>query len=71
MKNIKEILQLMPGRGRRLKNNEKYEMLINPGKSAAEEWLLYNDREPPKELKKKWCLLNFKFMTENNLKLNN
>lgn len=70
MKSIKEILQLMPGRGRTLKNNETYEILINPGKSAAEEWLLYNDGEPPKELKKKWCHLNLKFITENNIKLN-
>lgn len=65
MKSIREIIKMMPGRGRRLKYGETYEMSINPGKAAAEEWLFYNSGEPPKELKKKWCLLNLNFISKN------
>ena len=56
------MIKLMPGRGRTLKKNESYEVPINPGKLAAEEWLLYNYGEPPNELKKKWGILNAQFI---------
>ena len=62
MKDIREIIKLMPGRGRSLKKNESHETPINPGKLAAEEWLYYNTGEPSKELKKKWGILNFQFI---------
>ena len=45
-----------------LEKNESYELPINPGKLAAEEWLLYNYGEPPKELKQKWGILNLQFI---------
>lgn len=61
MEKMIEYIHKMPGRGRTLKKNETYEMPINPGKAAAEEWLCYNYGEPSKELKRKWGLLNLKF----------
>jgi len=62
MKDIREIIKLMPGRGRSLKKNESHETPINPGKAAAEEWLCYHYEEPSKELKLKWARLNFQFI---------
>jgi len=63
MKTIQEMIKLMPGRGRTLKKNESYEVPINPGKAAAEEWLCYHYGEPSNELKKKWGILNLQFIT--------